>query len=79
MIPRDDRVTGETKAARDAAIVAGADVDLDEGTDGSQQHQRGSKEAEYGRKRIGQVELPNEIQDAIRSVINGKKRKLRPH
>ncbi|KAG0046662.1 37S ribosomal protein S22 [Gryganskiella cystojenkinii] len=68
MIPRDDRVTGETKAARDAAMAAGVDADLEDSH--QEPHQRGSKEAEYGRKRIGQVEIPVEVQDAIRSVID---------
>jgi len=70
MIPRDDRAKGETKAARDAALAAGTDVEDVEGSG----HQRGSKEAEYGRKRIGQIEFPIEIQYAIRDVLDGSVR-----
>ncbi|KAF8940800.1 37S ribosomal protein S22 [Dissophora ornata] len=62
MIPHDSRVNGQTREEYDAALDAG---DLDENRS---QHQRGSNEAEYGRKRIGQVEMPKDIQDAIRAV-----------
>ncbi|KAF9958760.1 37S ribosomal protein S22 [Mortierella alpina] len=65
MIPHDDRVTGQTKEEFDAALTKGTEV-LGEDT----QHQRGSKEAEYGRKRIGQVQLPLDIQDSIRAVLD---------
>lgn len=62
MIPHDDRVTGQTREEYDA--------DSDRGEDRSE-YQRGSKEMEYGRKRIGQVEVPIPIQDAIRAMIDG--------
>ncbi|KAG0302488.1 37S ribosomal protein S22 [Dissophora globulifera] len=64
MIPHDDRVNGQTREEYDSSIEAGDLVN-----DG-QHFQRGSKEAEYGRKRIGQVEMPSLLQDAIRSVID---------
>ncbi|KAG0206529.1 37S ribosomal protein S22 [Mortierella sp. GBA30] len=65
MIPHDDRVKGQTREEFDAALSQGP-----EGQENKGQHQRGSKEAEYGRKRIGQVELPMDIQDSIRSVLD---------
>jgi len=65
MIPHDGRVNGQTREEYNAALGGG---DLDENRS---HHQRGSKEAEYGRKRIGQVEMPKDIQDAIRAVTDG--------
>jgi hypothetical protein len=70
MIPHDDRVKGQTKEDYNAAVAAGDDFGLDGAAEGSP-HQRGSKEMEYGRKRIGQVELPKDIQDSIRAVLDG--------
>ncbi|KAK3845716.1 MAG: mitochondrial small ribosomal subunit Rsm22-domain-containing protein [Linnemannia gamsii] len=49
--------------------MAVEDFDLDGAATEGSPHQRGSKEMEYGRKRIGQVELPKDIQDSIRSVL----------
>ncbi|KAH7059913.1 mitochondrial small ribosomal subunit Rsm22-domain-containing protein [Linnemannia elongata] len=69
MIPHDDRVKGQTKDDYNAAVAAGDDFELDGAVEGSP-HQRGSKEMDYGRKRIGQVELPKDIQDSIRSVLD---------
>ncbi|KAG0299146.1 37S ribosomal protein S22 [Linnemannia gamsii] len=69
MIPHDDRVKGQTKEDYNAAVAAGDDFGLDGAAEGSP-HQRGSKEMEYGRKRIGQVELPKDIQDSIRAVLD---------
>lgn len=66
MIPHDDRVTGQTREEFDAALTQETEVPSDD-----TQHQRGSKEAEYGRKRIGQVQLPLDIQDSIRAVLDG--------
>lgn len=65
MIPHDSRVTGQTKEERDSMDLLG-DSAVEEST-----HQRGSKEMDYGRKRIGQVEMPKPLQDAIRSVLDG--------
>ncbi|KAG9321711.1 hypothetical protein KVV02_006625 [Mortierella alpina] len=65
MIPHDGRVTGQTKEEFDAALTQETEI-LGDDT----QHQRGSKEAEYGRKRIGQVQLPLDIQDSIRTVLD---------
>ncbi|KAF9287620.1 37S ribosomal protein S22 [Mortierella alpina] len=65
MIPHDDRVTGQTREEFDAALTQETEVPGDD-----TQHQRGSKEAEYGRKRIGQVQLPLDIQDSIRAVLD---------
>jgi hypothetical protein len=62
MIPHDDRVTGQTREEYDAEPNTG---------ENGPTHQRGSKEMEYGRKRIGQVEIPLPIQDAIRAVLDG--------
>ncbi|KAF9138922.1 37S ribosomal protein S22 [Linnemannia schmuckeri] len=73
MIPHDDRVKGQTKDDYDVAAAAGED--LDGAIEGSP-HQRGSKEMEYGRKRIGQVELPKDIQDSIRAVLDEYDRPL---
>lgn len=70
MIPHDDRVKGQTRDDYDAAATAGEYLDLEGAAEGSP-HQRGSKEMEYGRKRIGQVELPKDIQDSIRFVLDG--------
>ena len=70
MIPHDDRVKGQTRDDYNAAATAEEDFDLEGAAEGSP-HQRGSKEMEYGRKRIGQVELPKDIQDSIRSVLDG--------
>ncbi|KAF9350518.1 37S ribosomal protein S22 [Mortierella sp. NVP85] len=61
MIPHDDRVTGQTREEYDA------EPSTEENGPG---HQRGSKEMEYGRKRIGQVEMPLPVQDAIRAVLD---------
>ncbi|KAF9537826.1 37S ribosomal protein S22 [Mortierella hygrophila] len=69
MIPHDDRVKGQTRDDYNAAATAVEDLDLEGATEGSP-HQRGSKEMEYGRKRIGQVELPKDIQDSIRSLLD---------
>ncbi|KAF8942035.1 37S ribosomal protein S22 [Haplosporangium gracile] len=74
MIPHDDRAKGQTKDDYNAA-AAGEDFDLDGSVEGSP-HQRGSKEMEYGRKRIGQVELPKDIQDSIRAVLDEYDRPL---
>ncbi|KAF9418485.1 37S ribosomal protein S22 [Podila epigama] len=63
MIPHDGRVTGQTKDEMDALDP------MDTASEGST-YQRGSKEMDYGRKRIGQIEMPKPIQDAIRSVID---------
>lgn len=65
MIPHDDRVTGQTKEERDSMDL------LDDSAVEGSTHQRGSKEMDYGRKRIGQVEMPKPLQDAIRSVLDG--------
>lgn len=62
MIPHDDRVTGQTREEHDAAPST---------EESGSAHQRGSKEMEYGRKRIGQVEIPIPVQDAIRAVLDG--------
>ncbi|KAF9931891.1 37S ribosomal protein S22 [Linnemannia zychae] len=65
MIPHDDRVKDPTQdnyGAGEGIEAGGAD-------DGSH-HQRGSKEMEYGRKRIGQIELPRDIQDSIRTILD---------
>lgn len=70
MIPHDDRVKGQTKEDYNAAAVVGDNFDLDGTAEGSP-HQRGSQEMEYGRKRIGQVELPKDIQDSIRAILDG--------
>ncbi|KAG0202411.1 37S ribosomal protein S22 [Mortierella sp. NVP41] len=72
MIPHDDRVKGQT---RDEYNAAAGDLDLEGAVEGSP-HQRGSKEMEYGRKRIGQVELPKETQDSIRSILDDYDRPL---
>ncbi|KAG0271002.1 37S ribosomal protein S22 [Linnemannia exigua] len=74
MIPHDDRVKGQTRD--DYNAVAAEDFDLDGVTAEGSPHQRGSKEMEYGRKRIGQVELPKDIQDSIRSVLDEYDRPL---
>ena len=66
MIPHDGRVTGQTKEEFDATLTQETAVPGED-----TQHQRGSKEAEYGRKRIGQVQLPLDIQDSIRAVLDG--------
>ncbi|KAF9351354.1 37S ribosomal protein S22 [Mortierella sp. AD094] len=66
MIPHDDRAKGQTREEYDAAPIP-EDID---GIESASQHQRGSKEMEYARKRIGQVEMPNDIQDAIRTVLS---------
>ncbi|KAF9988032.1 37S ribosomal protein S22 [Modicella reniformis] len=60
MIPHDDRVTGQTKEEYEG--------ELDPNENGFP-YQRGSKEMEYGRKRIGQIEIPIPIQDAVRTVL----------
>ncbi|KAG0296557.1 37S ribosomal protein S22 [Linnemannia gamsii] len=75
MIPHDDRVKGQTKEDYNAAVAAGDDFELDGTAEGSH-HQRGSKEMEYGRKRIGQVELPKDIQDSIRTILDEYDRPL---
>lgn len=65
MIPHDSRVTGQTKEEKDSMDL------LDNSAVEGSTHQRGSKEMDYGRKRIGQVEMPKPLQDAIRSVLDG--------
>ncbi|KAG0338372.1 37S ribosomal protein S22 [Podila humilis] len=70
MIPHDDRVTGQTKEERDSFDPLN-DLTLEAST-----HQRGSNEMDYGRKRIGQVEMPTTTQDAIRSVIDEEDKSL---
>ncbi|KAF9312614.1 37S ribosomal protein S22 [Podila horticola] len=70
MIPHDDRVTGQTKEERDSMNL------LDDSAAEGSTHQRGSKEMDYGRKRIGQVEMPKPLQDAIRSVIDEEDKSL---
>ncbi|KAF9177357.1 37S ribosomal protein S22 [Haplosporangium sp. Z 767] len=67
MIPQDDRVKGQTKEEFDAF----EDVDVD-----VPGYIRGSKEAEYGRKRIGQVELPQNILESIRGIIDEEDKAL---
>lgn len=62
MIPQDDRAKGQTREEFDAFEDLNADVPG---------YMRGSKEAEYGRKRIGQVELPQNILESIRGIIDG--------
>lgn len=60
MIPHDDRVVTHAPIEHEEASSV----------DGDEPHfQRGSKEMEYGRKRIGQVDLPVPVQDAIRDII----------
>ncbi|KAF9586120.1 37S ribosomal protein S22 [Lunasporangiospora selenospora] len=67
MIPHDDRVR-ESSPVKEGEVM----------NDRSEPFQRGSKEMEYARKRIGQVEIPNAIQDAIRSIVEGSdKRQIR--
>ncbi|KAF9172703.1 37S ribosomal protein S22 [Mortierella sp. AD010] len=66
MIPQDDRAKGQTRDEYNAAPIT-EDTD---GIESTSQHHRGSKEMEYARKRIGQVEMPNDIQDAIREVLS---------
>ncbi|KAF9200248.1 37S ribosomal protein S22 [Haplosporangium sp. Z 27] len=66
MIPHDDRAKGQTRDEYNAELTTGK-VEEEES---SSHHQRGSKEMEYARKRIGQVEMPNNIQDAIREVLS---------
>ncbi|KAF9906073.1 37S ribosomal protein S22 [Linnemannia zychae] len=68
MIPHDDRLKGQTRD--DYNAMAGQEFDLDGAATEDSPHQRGSKEMEYGRKRIGQVELPKDIQDSIRTVLD---------
>ncbi|KAG0038415.1 37S ribosomal protein S22 [Podila clonocystis] len=70
MIPHDDRVTGQTKEERDSMGL------LDDSAVEGSTHQRGSKEMDYGRKRIGQVEMPKPLQDAIRSVLDDEDKSL---
>ncbi|KAI7821974.1 mitochondrial small ribosomal subunit Rsm22-domain-containing protein [Gamsiella multidivaricata] len=69
MIPHDDRVTGQTREQYDANTGA-------EGLDDRPHHQRGSKEMDYGRKRIGQVEMPRAVQDAIRAILDEQDKSL---
>ncbi|KAK3825535.1 MAG: mitochondrial small ribosomal subunit Rsm22-domain-containing protein [Benniella sp.] len=61
MIPHDDRVNGQTREEYDAEPST---------EENGPTYQRGSKEMEYGRKRIGQVEMPLPVQDAIRAVLD---------
>ncbi|KAF9113211.1 37S ribosomal protein S22 [Mortierella sp. AM989] len=70
MIPHDDRAKGQTRDEYDAVLPGG---DIGEPNNVSQ---RGSKEMEYGRKRIGQVEMPKAIQDAIREVLDEQDKSL---
>ncbi|KAF9432282.1 37S ribosomal protein S22 [Entomortierella beljakovae] len=71
MIPHDDRVNGQTRDEYDTSLASQV-VDESE----NPHHQRGSKEMEYGRKRIGQVDIPLGIQDAIRSILEGSDKAL---
>ncbi|KFH64042.1 hypothetical protein MVEG_09867 [Podila verticillata NRRL 6337] len=70
MIPHDGRVTGQTKEEKDSMDL------LDNSAVEGSTHQRGSKEMDYGRKRIGQVEMPKPLQDAIRSVLDEEDKSL---
>ncbi|KAG0250763.1 37S ribosomal protein S22 [Mortierella polycephala] len=67
MIPQDDRVKGQTREEFDAFEDINTDVPA---------YMRGSKEAEYGRKRIGQVELPQNILESIRGIIDEEDKAL---
>ncbi|KAF9970544.1 37S ribosomal protein S22 [Actinomortierella ambigua] len=70
MIPHDDRLVGRSSGL--AALTQDGDDEEGEASemDSEAPFQRGSAEMEYGRKRIGQVDLPRPLQDAIRDVID---------
>ncbi|KAG0227072.1 37S ribosomal protein S22 [Actinomortierella wolfii] len=70
MIPHDDRLVNAAGERSDEA-EEGSELGSEDST-----FQRGSAEMEYGRKRIGQVDLPRPIQDAIRDILDENDKSL---
>ncbi|KAG0260741.1 37S ribosomal protein S22 [Actinomortierella ambigua] len=74
MIPHDDRLANGRSAS--ASTAHEEDMEDDSEMSSEAPFQRGSAEMEYGRKRIGQVDLPRPLQDAIRDVIDENDKEL---